>query len=1522
MVYSDSISRYFKQDILEPEEVSEAFLALGMNDDCNSKFLRDDSPNHLKGILKNGAFGVGHYGHAVYLTGNNSYIEVPARGRLRHGNSFYVSFFMKVPAPSEGTMFSRIDDNQNGYELKIIDNIIYFSTDGGKIFKRALLPKLNDDDHYYLIYFGSEGVTFYRDFDFYGEIPSQQIIEPRNNLLIGKSHNENEANFKGVIDEFRIYSDIEDVDTFILETIRERFEPIPCGEVFHYSFDNYCSADFANDDSFNHNSGILNNFNETSEGYDYSGLKFDLNDQYIQTNPSETLKIDNGITFEAFFKSSSSNKMMLIDVDGTDQNSPRFYGLIDDGKFVFYFDNNTGQNKITSKTIINDDNWHHLAVTVSKSGLIKLFVDGSLEKQNGNNEPDLESNIENDTQCGEGERITICHFPPGNPDNRQTIEVNSNALSGHLDHGDTCGPCPDDETSYWTYQGGFYFGKSNSSLNANTYRGIIDEIIISNGVKSQSDIIENAWIKYSPLKCIPSTEDDEDFDDDCDGEPPSPDVFAEKYIDDYAFGEISIPEKANLEIPYGAVHEGDFFSISIQENPDETSIKPNFQILRVVSLEPSGYQFDSPVILKINFSQIPIREGFDISNIGALITEDENEFNEIPVSVDIGSRLASIQLDHFTDIHLYIFNQQQSTNIITGDKHAHVTLKAYKPPFAEPIAFRFRVMKKKYTNVYNITGEPFKFMYRNFNRVGGSNFGVKDTYSDPDPNKKPYPYYVDAPKRSKTNRQWGYSSKEGQAYFKLKTKPKFYWIMATHGPGFSVDIKLIGLSPGQHRIISFSLEKKIDPEKGRQSFIEMDTHVHTVGSKNDEYVMRNTNKMLSLLSARLDYYVNSDHGKVYTGLLNKLKYHNLEHHLLFEKGAEFSNFKRHSNVWPLQKSRLNSAFNIDLEVFNNAVRWMYALADNKFQPKIIQVNHPLAKKGYWKNVGLDAETGDRSNNKVYDPRYNVITAYTGLASHAKNLKVINKWLGLLNLGYRYTAVGASDAHRGNEFHGQPRSYVFSNKEKQDIRQAIMEHKVSVGNGLFLNMYLTKPNGKSPVFIGEQAKAKANRYKLTLEIQGSNNWLLKSNLGYKVFINRKYNNDPTPYNTNDDPGGDGYCDPKKRPDCHNWFVIDSIMGDRGENGNLNDPVYKDDIDILPDSGITYEHITCRACAGRVTHEEDPLYGISDDEDIWIVGMVYSKACTRNRSKLKIDPGPDNDYPFFKPVVTSDYQYPVSYNGSKYLRCPFAITNPIWIDRNKDGVWTPPYTVFDGSAKQQRTVDSNYSTSIGSEFLVNRTNTQGVQRNGVSATDRYGNTFYVYMNDYGLDNNHTIKGTLYNYEGQLVKANIPIAENDDLNHKWPRVDINNIGQVIVTWQAKGFVGPIPSQDIYIKGYTILTDDDNKASAIVEERTNPIRINDFPLGPQEYPDVAIADPFPLLGTLNNTFFMVVWQDDRDENGKYEIFGMICSWTDDINLSSCKGTSNSPLGPGKNGAINVNDTGQQNIEMEIMKIILDGMV
>ncbi len=66
-----------------------------------------------------------------------------------------------------------------------------------------------------------------------------------------------------------------------------------------------------------------------------------------------------------------------------------------------------------------------------------------------------------------GEKVIICHIPPGNPDNAHAIKVSINAVDAHLAHGDSIGNCDDNN--------GVVVGKAPSSPDYETQEpGTID----------------------------------------------------------------------------------------------------------------------------------------------------------------------------------------------------------------------------------------------------------------------------------------------------------------------------------------------------------------------------------------------------------------------------------------------------------------------------------------------------------------------------------------------------------------------------------------------------------------------------------------------------------------------------------------------------------------------------------------------------------------------------------------------------------------------------------------------------------------------------------------------------------------------------------------------------------------------------------------------------------------------------------------------------------------------------------------
>ncbi len=71
--------------------------------------------------------------------------------------------------------------------------------------------------------------------------------------------------------------------------------------------------------------------------------------------------------------------------------------------------------------------------------------DNNQDDDNGNDDQDDDNS--NDDQGNSNQKITICHYPPGNPENVQSIEIAQSAWEAHAAHGDTMGECdlPNDD---------------------------------------------------------------------------------------------------------------------------------------------------------------------------------------------------------------------------------------------------------------------------------------------------------------------------------------------------------------------------------------------------------------------------------------------------------------------------------------------------------------------------------------------------------------------------------------------------------------------------------------------------------------------------------------------------------------------------------------------------------------------------------------------------------------------------------------------------------------------------------------------------------------------------------------------------------------------------------------------------------------------------------------------------------------------------------------------------------------------
>jgi hypothetical protein len=101
-----------------------------------------------------------------------------------------------------------------------------------------------------------------------------------------------------------------------------------------------------------------------------------------------------------------------------------------------------------SATQINSDSNHLNGLSIDLIGVAFADDDSNGDDSNGDDSNGDDSNGDDsngDDSHGKKDKITICHIPPGNPDNAHTKSVSGNAKNAHLAHGDTMEECPDGE---------------------------------------------------------------------------------------------------------------------------------------------------------------------------------------------------------------------------------------------------------------------------------------------------------------------------------------------------------------------------------------------------------------------------------------------------------------------------------------------------------------------------------------------------------------------------------------------------------------------------------------------------------------------------------------------------------------------------------------------------------------------------------------------------------------------------------------------------------------------------------------------------------------------------------------------------------------------------------------------------------------------------------------------------------------------------------------------------------------------
>ena len=152
------------------------------------------------------------------------------------------------------------------------------------------------------------------------------------------------------------------------------------GLLAHYPFEGN-----ANDESGNGNDGTLNGNPQFVEGQEGQAISLDGDDDFVQTDPSSSLKVDEKLTFAAWvFVDLDSMAKKTLAVQGTDVDTDGNWEIrvSDDGSFALDKNNVDGNvdGSARSDGGIPVRQWHHVAITFS-GGTTKFYIDGALDSE-------------------------------------------------------------------------------------------------------------------------------------------------------------------------------------------------------------------------------------------------------------------------------------------------------------------------------------------------------------------------------------------------------------------------------------------------------------------------------------------------------------------------------------------------------------------------------------------------------------------------------------------------------------------------------------------------------------------------------------------------------------------------------------------------------------------------------------------------------------------------------------------------------------------------------------------------------------------------------------------------------------------------------------------------------------------------------------------------------------------------------------------------------------------------------------
>jgi hypothetical protein len=164
---------------------------------------------------------------------------------------------------------------------------------------------------------------------------------------------------------------------------------------------------------------------------------FSLSDILIRTrrgNTQSSMKIDslkiNGKTISnSVYADGNSNQVRTLQIRSVKELKDKFTL---EGAATMIFSSDVKNSELAFQ------------ISFTKSDNAPETCEDSDEDDHDDDDSDHDDEDDNDDDDSNSRKVKICHYPPGNTSNPQTITVSKSSLSAHLAHGDVIGECPGD----------------------------------------------------------------------------------------------------------------------------------------------------------------------------------------------------------------------------------------------------------------------------------------------------------------------------------------------------------------------------------------------------------------------------------------------------------------------------------------------------------------------------------------------------------------------------------------------------------------------------------------------------------------------------------------------------------------------------------------------------------------------------------------------------------------------------------------------------------------------------------------------------------------------------------------------------------------------------------------------------------------------------------------------------------------------------------------------------------------------